>query len=733
MDASPVRAELAGAVVLAWAGLLTVGGAAASPGGMLLGIAGWAPASAVMLAAAGLLALAVRRGVRLLPALALLPFVLLLTLGIPVPGVKALSGWALCPLVLAAVVAGLALARPAWARPLFFPLVVVFYMAVASRVQVQVGPNGDEPHYLMVADSLWRDHDLGLESDYAQGRYRAFYDRPLAPHYRVRGKTGEIYSLHAIGLSLLILPAYVAGGYPAASFFMALLAALLALEIRGLVRAWTDSDALALGCGAFVAFSPPLVHYAGLIFTEVPAALIVAATLRRGTGGLHPRKALLLGAAVAFLPWLNVRYAPLAMILVVFLLSTRPGLRATAALVVPSLASAIGVALYHFVLYGFFDPRRVYGRRPELSLGIVPEGLPGLLLDQEFGLLAYAPVFALALPGFFQLWRKDARRGVSALALVAVVLGTASTWPMWRGGFNPPARFLVPVIPVLAVAAAARLSRGLNAGAALLIGWGLWTGLGGALEPRLVHRDRDGTAPFFRAYAGAREWTALLPGYVLADPDRHRLSLLWTAALLAAVGVRPKAVTMARLSLASAGLLAAAAVASSVSRARTEDRDAVRVVGRPAVEVPGWKWRSVAPAVWGPETLDWGPAYEPHRYPAGVEIGRRLPLPAGLYRVVIEGEDLDPGTPPGVLEARPDGLLRGERTDLRREGGFRTGEFSVAARSTPVTLLLQGGGPLLLKRMDLQVQPWHVSAGLTRVEWERIRPPLELDPALTPP
>src|SRR4029079_6260941 len=95
--------------------------------------------------------------------------------------------------------------------------VTVLYLPVAGRVQHQVGPQGDEPHYLMVADSLWHDHDLAVERDYAEGRYEAFFHGPLAPHYRVRGIGGVIYSLHAVGLSLLLLPAYAVGGYPLAS------------------------------------------------------------------------------------------------------------------------------------------------------------------------------------------------------------------------------------------------------------------------------------------------------------------------------------------------------------------------------------------------------------------------------------------------------------------------------------------------------------------------------------
>src|SRR5439155_11618916 len=219
------------------------------------------------------------------------------------------------------------------------------------------------------------------------------------------------------------------------------------------------------------------------------------------------------------------------------------------------------------------------------------EGLPGLLLDQEFGMLVYAPVFALALPGFIQHWRKDRRESLVALALVGAVFLTAGTWHMWRGGWNPPARFLVPLVPVLALLVGAALQRGLTAGGALLVGWSVWVGLTGAADPRLVHRDRDGTAPLFRAASGAEEWTRLLPGYVLPDenPDRDRLALLWATALgIAAAsslrpGTRPRGAVLAGL-----GPLAAACGASLLSTHRTAGRDAVRLLGRAVLSVPGW-------------------------------------------------------------------------------------------------------------------------------------------------
>jgi hypothetical protein len=637
----------------------------------------------------------------------LLPLLALAVSGLPIPGLAALTG----PPLLAVALAGLVgvVATRGWRPPewAFFPLVLALYAAVSIRVQTQVGPQGDEPHYLMVADSLLRDGDVSLERDYEQGRYQGFFDGPLSPHYRVRGKGGEIYSLHALGLSLLILPSYAAGGYPAAGLFMALLAALLAREIRELLRATLHDDAVAAGTAWVIALGPPLIHYTGLIFTEVPAALVLALALRQASRARAwgVARALGVGLLLGFLPWLNVRYILVAIIVGLYVLAQGLRARPAAALAAPGLASAAGVAVYHHALYGFFDPRLVYGRRPEFSLATLPEGLPGLLLDQEFGLLVYAPVFALCASGLFLLWRRDRRLAWVVMAGVATTTFTAATWHMWRGGFNPPARFLVPVLPLLALPVAAALRARVTAGATLLIAFTVWAGCLGSAEPRLVHRDRDGTAPFWRAAAGAEEWTRLLPAYVLAEPDRNRRAAVWALALAAAALGR-KRLTPASLALATAALLGAVCASSVLSQGRTEGRDAVRILGRAAVAVPGWRARACAGAEWGPEALDWGPLFEPHRHPGGAELGGRLGLRPGSYRVAVLADDLAPGSLP-ILDLWPEPLDPvGKRSSpfVPLTGGVQA-DFTVAAHETAVTLRLRGGGARLLRRIVVEAQP----------------------------
>jgi hypothetical protein len=712
MDRGARWRGLSGLAVVAVLALIALGGAASTPGhGVLLG----APPALSLGLVACLAVLAARllgfEGFGTCLGLAV-PLVLLVAPRLP--GVAALSGPPLLALAAAGIL-GVLSSRieklPSAAAVL--AIVGVAYAVIAWRVQERVGPHGDEPHYLMVAESLLRDHDLRLEQDYAERRYAAFTREEIAPHYRVRGRGGAIYSVHAVGLSLLVLPAYALGGYPGVSFFMAALALLLVREILRLLVAVGVGERPALGLASLLALSPPLVQYVGLVFTEVAAALVLARALRGilAPAPWRPRDVIAWALPLCALPWFNVRYAPVTAIVLAGALLARPARRVAAALAAVALVSAAGIMLYHRALYGFVDPRLVWGARPEFSLATLGEGLPGLALDQEFGLLPYAPLFAFCLPGMVRLARERTRLGAVALALLLAVVGTAGSWHMWRGGFNPPARFLVPLLPVFAVALARALRGGLGVAGALAAGWGLWVGACGAWDPSLVHRDRDGTAPFFRAWSGAEEWTRLLPGFVLEESahDRWRLTAVWTAALGAALLARRRPTpTAGGFAVGSSALLVAAGAASVLSSARSGGRDAVRVVDRPAVALPGARLvRGVA--AWAPSVLEWGPLYEPHRHPSGAAIGSRLPLPPGRYRVDVGADVLGPEPP--VLEVWPDGARSGIVTALGRTAEGLSGTVDVPTDARAVTVRLKGGSPIVLEELRLVVQPSTASSG----------------------
>lgn len=627
------------------------------------------------------------------------------------------SGRPLFVVALAGLVLAVVARRAVPPKFVLLPALFAIYAFVGFQSQTRVGPDGDEPQYLMVAQSILQDHDLALDQDFQEKRYEAFFSRPLDPHFRIRGPQGQIYSLHAIGLSILILPAYWLGGYAGASFFMALVAALLVHQIRRLIADLSGDERLAEGTAWLVGLSPPIIHFAGLIFTEIPAALLLCVGLRAGIFGRTRGSAILAASCAATLPWFNVRYAILSIAVVGTLAwrlrtercmadTRRLDARAILAPLSILIGSAAAIGFYHFALWGFFDPRRVYGRSREFSLDVLPEGLPGLFLDQEFGLFIYAPIYVLSIAGYFALFRRKPVLALAGLVAIAGVVATASVWPMWRGGFNPPARFLVPLASVLAAGLGMCLQRGIKPATALLAGWSLWCGLGGALNIETVHRDRDGVAPFFRTQSGAREWTAALPSFVLSE-DRPTRVLAWPWGVLLGIGLILHVGTPPRTArrnsnldslLASLALMATAMAADHLSpRIRAPERDATRLLGAPSLTVPWLRWQGISEAIWPLDIF-----YEPHRTPLGLVFSHELSLTTGRYELALSTTDAAAAGERASLTVVRHSNARATRTPLRADANGLRAEFDIEAIGE-YDLTLAGGAPMAFKQARLRL------------------------------
>src|SRR5258706_5662614 len=91
-------------------------------------------------------------------------------------------------------------------------LVLAIYLALVPWTG-QVWPRtGDEPHYLVAADSLVRDGDFDLRNNYVPGVYLDWYPSPnLNPQVKQR-VDGAPFLIHTYGLAILIAPAYWLGG-----------------------------------------------------------------------------------------------------------------------------------------------------------------------------------------------------------------------------------------------------------------------------------------------------------------------------------------------------------------------------------------------------------------------------------------------------------------------------------------------------------------------------------------
>src|SRR5262249_20642213 len=100
------------------------------------------------------------------------------------------------------------------------------------------------------------------------------------------------------------------------------------------------------------------------------------------------------------------------------------------------------------------DPFAPYANE-EGSASFIPGGLTGLFFDQRFGLLAYSPVLVVAFAGLGAMVRdrRSRRLGLELLFVLVPYLIAVTHFAMWWGGHSAPARFFVPMLPLLAVPA----------------------------------------------------------------------------------------------------------------------------------------------------------------------------------------------------------------------------------------------------------------------------------------
>ncbi len=352
-------------------------------------------------------------------------------------------------------VPGIALGELA-AQILPFLLALVVYMSVCAVMRP--GPTGDEPHYLLAAQSLVRDGDVDLANDYAsRARVLEVYGEfPLESHaWDFRGD-GELRSVHGYGLPALLAPAFALGGVLAARAVMILLAALLADQLFRLLRDLGIGRPWRILAWAAVVFCVPLVLFSAQVYPEVPGALILVAILRISLRASPPWPALLGGAlGAACLPWLHVRFILPAVVATAALAYRAGSGRRLLLVVAPPALSLAALALAFQRWYGSPLPNAAYAYSIGGDLGA---GGPGFLyhylLTDLFhpgdGWIPYAPVAWLGLAGVgLVVWRWR-WAGAAALAAVALYAGfvAANGLPV---GYQFPGRILLVALVLVAV------------------------------------------------------------------------------------------------------------------------------------------------------------------------------------------------------------------------------------------------------------------------------------------
>lgn len=357
-------------------------------------------------------------------------------------------------------------------------LTVILLLSWGLTTHGKYSATGDEPHYLIVTQSLWADHDLDLSNNYASHGGALFGAAGLQPELHARiGRSGKLMPVHEIGLSVLLIPAYVVAmklatlpsdrvlqrfrmnrglfAYSIISLLMILVVVcaaaltITALEHSGL------SDRRAALIVMVLWLAPPVLSHSFLVFAEPIALLVTAWAILEWTA--PPRPFGLRDAAFVFvlgaLPWVHRKYTLYAVAILAIMYWRRwrsvgaphPNriVSAAALFVLPQLAFVLWTLHYWGNLAG---PLALDGF--PLSWLQLVEGAPALLVDRENGLLWWAPVYAL-LPAAW--WLRRSELGLWLLPVAALMIPCAAL--QWWAGFSPAGRFIVPLVPIFCLAA----------------------------------------------------------------------------------------------------------------------------------------------------------------------------------------------------------------------------------------------------------------------------------------
>jgi hypothetical protein len=405
--------------------------------------------------------------------------------------------------------------------------------------------SGDEPQYLITAMSLGDDGDLDVSDELAGDEWRAFHEIPLDPQTQVLADGREVSPHDPLLPALLSVPVLIGGWWAAKATLAVFAGGLAALLVWIAVRRF---DVRPFAAGLVVSIfgaSAPFAVYGSQVYPELPAALVVAVAVAILTGPLGRAAVVGAGLCVVALPWLSVKYAPVAAVIAAWVVVRlwRTDRRAEAGYVVIGLALAgLAFAAAHWQWYGGWTAYSTGDHFVDGEFGVVgsepdPAGrsrrLIGLLVDRNFGIAAWQPAWLLVIPAIAAMVRARPRFWLPLACLAAAGWLNATFIALTMHGWWWPGRQIVVVLPVLVLVIAwwANLARRALVALVTLGSLGLATYAWLVAEGSLGHItwivDFFETGnPFYRA------WRAVLPDYMNVTAVTWVLHGLWVIACI---------------------------------------------------------------------------------------------------------------------------------------------------------------------------------------------------------
>ncbi len=312
--------------------------------------------------------------------------------------------------------------------------------------------SGDEPHYLMVTQSLVEDHDLSLKNNVEDRSYLDFIPVEIPAHMIIH--EGKYLSFHMPGLSFLMIPFYIIfnliGDTVSPHLFfrlsISIVNAFFPLVLFYLMRMFFPGRKIT-GIWLLSIVTVPFLFHSVHIFPELPAATLLAGSflfLYRA----NPKPGIA-GLLFSLTIWFHVKYYPPLVLFAGFavwkLLKGSSKKDLFKFLLYPALSSIL-LLLFSKEIYGTFNPSGIFPAENYWTTSILLKikVFFAYFIDQRDGLLLYAPTLFFFI---FGLKIKDISWKIPAALLTTYTFFHAVTTV--RGAHAPAGRPLIFVFWII--------------------------------------------------------------------------------------------------------------------------------------------------------------------------------------------------------------------------------------------------------------------------------------------
>ena len=342
-----------------------------------------------------------------------------------------------------------------------FLFTFIAYTFITTRYIQNILPRGDGPHYLLVTQSLLKDRDIDLRNNYLNMDYKSYTPRKIPERsWHVSGscKHEAAYPAHYIGLSVLFIPFFAWAGANGTIFLMNLLtAATIAVSFLAISRLINGNKFYPLISVLVLGLTLPFAAHATKLAPGIPAAFIIMLSFYLIV--VIRSKFLIAGLLLAFLPWLHFKYVLVCLLLVLFLIIKKitkvdfVAMRNILKVAVPLSISIFLMGIYSNYFYGSFLPNTslLESERLATYYSGIPYGLLGLFFDRKYGLLTYAPYFAIVPIGIVWYRLKKLPNFYTISSIIISFLLLHGWFKVWCGCWFSPTRYLVEVLPFLTI------------------------------------------------------------------------------------------------------------------------------------------------------------------------------------------------------------------------------------------------------------------------------------------